>query len=100
MNNFLEILRVIAGSIYVLYLPGYFLSYVFMKKGAIDIIERIGISFALSISIVPLLAFYLNLLGIKISPLAVVFEVLGIIVFSSIYLYYVNIYRKKYDIKK
>lgn len=100
MDNFLEIVKIVSGSIYVLYIPGFCLSYIFLKKGSVDVIERTAVSFALSISVVPLLVFYLNLVGIKISTLSIIFEVLGIIVFSIAYLYYVNIYRKKYDAKK
>ena len=37
------------------------------EKGAIDWIERIALSFALSIAIVPLAVFYLNLAGLKIN---------------------------------
>lgn len=100
MDKFIEILRILIGSVFVLYLPGHFLSYIFLKKGSIDIIERIGISFALSISIVPLVVFYLNLLGVKINVLSVFLEVSGIIVFSKIYIYIINNYKKKNDIKR
>ncbi|MBO8180448.1 MAG: DUF1616 domain-containing protein [Archaeoglobus sp.] len=57
-----EVLRIIAGSIFVLFLPGFAWSYVFFKKNEIDIIERIALSFGLSIAIVPLTVFWLNYL--------------------------------------
>ncbi len=73
--------RIVFGSVYVLFLPGLVLSYVFFNKKEIDIIERIALSFALSIAVVPLLVFYLNLLGMKInlvnSILVIAFIIIG-----------------------
>ena len=56
----IEAARIILGSAFVLFLPGYVWSFVFFKKEDIDIIERIALSFGLSIAIVPLIVFYLN----------------------------------------
>lgn len=56
----IEILRVIFGSMFVLFLPGFVWSYVFFEKGKIDEIERIALSFGLSIALVPLTVFWLN----------------------------------------
>ena len=39
------------------------------EKGSIDWLERIALSFALSIAIVPLVIFYLNLAGLRITAL-------------------------------
>ena len=80
----LESLRIIFGSVYVLFIPGFIISYIFFKKKEIDIIERIALSFALSIAIVPLVIFYLNLIGLKISELNSFLTILGIIVISLI----------------
>lgn len=64
----IEAARIILGSVFVLFLPGYVWSFVFFKKDDIDIIERIALSFGLSIAIVPLIVFYLNwLFHIKIN---------------------------------
>jgi uncharacterized membrane protein len=41
----LNVLRIIFGSIFILFLPGYAWSFVFFKKGEIDLIERIALSF-------------------------------------------------------
>lgn len=78
MSEIVNIIVMIAGAVYVLFLPGFVLSFAFFKKGMIDIIERLALSFALSIAVVPLTAFYLNLLGIKLSRLSVILEVLAI----------------------
>ncbi len=87
----IESLRVVFGSFYVLFLPGYLLTYVFFKKDlhekeGIDFIERLTLSFALSIAIVPLVVFYLNKLGIKINTLNSFLIILGIIIITFIIL--------------
>jgi len=79
-------LLIIFASIFILFLPGLSLSFAFFKKGTIDLIERVALSFALSISIVPLFAFYLNLLGIPIRRESVIAEVL-IIILAGILIY-------------
>ena len=60
------------------------------EKGAIDWIERVALSFALSIAIVPLAVFYLNLIGLKINLLNSFLTILGIIVISGLILFYKN----------
>ena len=99
----LESFRIIFGAIYVLFLPGFIISYIFFPKtkefesnerlevqnldnkerASIDWIERIALSFALSIATVPLVVFYLNLIGVKINLLNSFFTILGIIVISG-----------------
>ncbi|MGV8152631.1 MAG: DUF1616 domain-containing protein [Candidatus Nanoarchaeia archaeon] len=93
--SILESFRIIFGSIYVLFLPGFIISFIFFPKtkkfeedketsakDSIDIIERIALSFALSIAIVPLCVFYLNLIGIKINLLNSFLTILAIIFIS------------------
>jgi len=70
----------------VLFLPGYVISFLFFKKNKIDIIERIALSFALSIAIVPLLIFYLNLIGMKINTLSSALTIAGIIIVGLVLL--------------
>lgn len=88
-----ESFRIVFGSVYVLFLPGFILSFVFFpktkefdskerEKGEIDWIERIALSFALSIAIVPLAVFYLNLIGVKINLINSFLTILGIVVIS------------------
>ncbi|MFH0906219.1 MAG: DUF1616 domain-containing protein [archaeon] len=78
--TYLESARIVFGTPYVLFLPGYLISFLFFKKDKIDIIERIALSFALSIAIVPLLIFYLNLIGMKINFLSSALTIAGIII--------------------
>jgi len=82
--SLLSALRITLGTPYVLFLPGYIISFLFFKK--IDILERIALSFALSIAIVPLLIFYLNLIGMKINLLNSTLTIAAIIIISLIIL--------------
>lgn len=105
--SMLDSLRIVFGSVYVLFLPGFIISFIFFpktkpfeekkaeeekkkkserKKGSIDWIERVALSFALSIAIVPLAVFYLNLVGVKINILNSFLTILGIIVISLVIL--------------
>lgn len=95
--NYLEAFRIIFGSVYVLFLPGFIFTYVFFpktretkEKGSIDWIERIALSFALSIAVVPLIIFYLNLAGIPINTLNSFLTILGIIIILVITLRIIN----------
>lgn len=101
--EYLESFRIVFGSVYVLFLPGFIISYIFFSKtkkfdsktneeegDSIDLIERIALSFALSIAIVPLAVFYLNLMGIKINLLNSTLTILGIIIISLGILYWRN----------
>lgn len=79
--GFFQSLRIMFGSFYVLFLPGFVITYLFFKE--IDMIERIALSFALSIATVPLTLFYLNKLGVKITLLSSILTVLVIIAIAS-----------------
>ena len=64
--------RVALGLAFVLFLPGYALvAALFPKDGEIDWIERIALSFGLSIAVVPLLGLLLNYTpwGIRLEPI-------------------------------
>ena len=57
----LWILQVIIGLPLVLFIPGFALSYAFFpKKKNIDMLERIALSFGLSVAIIPLTVFFMN----------------------------------------
>jgi len=91
-NNIVSIFRIIFGSIFILFLPWYYLTLSFFDKKEIDFLERFALSFALSISVVPLLSFYLNLIWVKINELSVYLIVLFIIILNIIY---INFYKKE-----
>lgn len=56
-----KILMIIIGLLFVLFIPGYLLSLILLKKS--DLVERIVLSFGLSVFIVVLLGFFLTLIG-------------------------------------
>ena len=57
----LWIIQAIIGLPLVLFIPGYALSYAFFpKKKDIDLVERVALSFGLSIATIPLSVFFLN----------------------------------------
>jgi len=67
--------RIILGLLLVLFLPGYSLiAALFPGKDDLDGIERIALSFGLSIAVVPLLGLALNYrpFGIRLVPILVV----------------------------
>ena len=84
----LNAFRIVFGSIYVLFLPGFVLSFAFFEKKEIGILERIALSFALSIAVVPLVVFYLNLIGMKINAINVSLVVLGILIIGGLFYVY------------
>jgi uncharacterized membrane protein len=101
-QSILNSFRIVFGSVYVLFIPGFIISYIFFpktrefeenkheherEKGAIDWIERIALSFALSIAIVPLAVFYLNLIGVKINLINSFLTILGISIIAGIILF-------------
>lgn len=91
----MNIVITIFAAVFVLFLPGFVWSLVFFKKKAIDSIERIALSFALSIALVPLVVFYTNLLGIRINMLSVIVQVLLIILIAVAIILYKEIRKKK-----
>ena len=63
-------LRIVLGLAFVLFFPGYTLiAALFPGKDALDSIERLALSFGLSIAVVPLIGLILNLYPLGHSPL-------------------------------
>lgn len=86
----MQVIYTILSVIYILFLPGFFLSFVFFKGRQIDLLERIALSFALSIAIVPLIIFYGNLMGVAITTISVILYVASIIFLTGIILFILN----------
>jgi uncharacterized membrane protein len=84
MQSLVHGIGAVAGAIYILFLPGLALSFILFGRGKIDAIERIALSFALSVAVVPLLGFYLNLVGVKIKFWSVFLETLAVTVVSAV----------------
>ena len=67
-------LRIALGLLFVLFFPGYtLLSALFPKRDDLDGIERVALSFGLSIAIVPLIGLILNFTpwGIRLYPILI-----------------------------
>ena len=81
--TFTESLRIVFGGFYILFLPGFAIVHLFFKDR--ELIEKIALSFALSIAIVPLTVFYLNFFfKIKITALNTVLIAFAIILITYI----------------
>jgi uncharacterized membrane protein len=79
--NEISPIRIILCLPLVLFLPGYSLiAVLFPRKDDLDAIERIALSFGLSIAVVPLLGLALNYtpFGIHLSPILTVLSVFTI----------------------
>jgi uncharacterized membrane protein len=68
--------RAIMGVVFVFFVPGFAWTFIFFKK--IRILERVVLSFCISIAAVTLSILALNLLGIKISLISSFFTILSI----------------------
>ena len=68
--NFIEIIKFIFGIVITLFIPGFIWTFVLFNKDDIDVLERIVLSFGISIAMIPLLIFFLHkLVGMKITAL-------------------------------
>ncbi|MCK4736007.1 MAG: DUF1616 domain-containing protein [Methanophagales archaeon] len=79
--NEISPIRIILGLPLVLFLPGYSLiAALFPRKDDLDGIERVALSFGLSIALTPLLGLALNYtpFGIRLSPVLIVLSVFTI----------------------
>ncbi len=86
--NEISPVRIILGLPLVLFLPGYSLiAALFPRKDDLDGIERIALSFGLSIAVVPLLGLALNYtpFGIRLSPVFTLLSVFTISLAISAY---------------
>jgi len=81
-SQLMSVLRIIFGWISLLFLPWRWITNVFFSKKEIDWIERFALSFALSISVIPLIVFYTNLAGVPISERLVLSVVLAVVICS------------------
>lgn len=83
-----QALRIVSALIFALVLPGTLFGYILFKRGSIDAVERIVLSFVFSLVVVPLPIFLVSKIGIKITTFAsfIVLLVLNVI-FASVLLY-------------
>jgi uncharacterized membrane protein len=82
-------IRTILGLFLILFIPGYSLiAFLFPKKDDLDGIERLALSFGLSIAITPLIGLALNYTpwGIRLDPILVVLSVFTILMVAAAYI--------------
>ncbi len=92
--DFIRTFKIIIECIYVLFLPGFVISLIFYKFGKIDKVERFALTLAISISVLSVCTFIVNLMGISISKQNLYFEVGIIILFSVLILFFKRMLRK------
>lgn len=95
MDQIINIIFIAISAILVLFAPGFFVSLILFNFGKIDFLERIALSFALSISIIPLLTFYLNLLGLKINTHLIISEILAVANICTLIYLFLHFKKKK-----
>lgn len=84
-----SILRKVIGLPFILFFPGYsFISFLFPERRELDTIERVALSFGLSIAITPLIGLALNYtpFGIRLTPILLSLSSFNII-FSALAIY-------------
>jgi uncharacterized membrane protein len=77
-----SILRKAIGLLFILFFPGYsFITFLFPKKSDLDGIERVALSFGLSIAITPLIGLALNYtpFGIRLMPILISLSAFNIV---------------------
>jgi uncharacterized membrane protein len=83
------LLRIVLGVLFVLFFPGYaLLSAIFPRQGSLGGIERIALSFGLSIAVVPLIGLIMNYTPWGISFYPIVISVALFIVIASAVAWY------------
>jgi uncharacterized membrane protein len=73
-------LKTLLAALFIVFLPGSAWSAVLFPKKDMDRLERIALSFALSVALVPLTVFWLNwLFGVRITLLSTSLAVCGLV---------------------
>jgi uncharacterized membrane protein len=102
MFSMIELLsgfKIVFGGAYFLFLPGFIISYIFFKrtkdpkanvkkKGVLTWLERVALSIGISLVLVPVVVFYLSLIGIQVNIFNSFLTTLGIILICTVILIY------------
>lgn len=89
---FLQALRFIFGIVLLLFIPGFLITEVAFPRNSnkesrqLDWIERVTLSFALSITVVSPVVYFSNQAGVAITTQNILFEILGLIVLLMVIL--------------
>jgi len=73
-------LRIVLWSVVLLFLPWYRITEAVWHGDRLDYLEHMALSFAFSLSVVPLLVFYVNLIGFPITQYMVLSIVIALLV--------------------
>lgn len=92
---YVDALRIVFGSLYVLFLPGFVWTFFFFSPKKVTIFERIIYSFALSACLVPLSMLISNTIGIKVNLLNAILIVALVSIFGGITLLIQFIHKTK-----
>jgi len=92
-------LRYVLGTIFVLYMPGYFtIEALYPKEGELSNLERLALSIGLSLAITPLIGLILNYTpwGIRLAPVAASLAIYSLLMaFTASYRKYVTFLKAK-----
>ena len=84
----LPVIRAILGFVLVLFLPGFAWTLVFFRGRQLNIVERLALSFGLSIAVVTLSILALNIVvGVRITGLNAVLIIIVITVIPLVFYY-------------
>ena len=106
MVELLSGFKIVFGGVYFLFLPGFIISFIFFKKtkdpkatlkkkGVLTWLERVALSIGISLVLVPVVVFYLSLIGIEVNIFNSFLTTLGIILVCGAILAYQFLKKKK-----
>lgn len=92
----LSVLRVVAGALFILFLPGFTWTWVLCDKQRTSILERVVYSFALSVALISIAFFFCSRLGVRIDFLSslVIVVIITLLPFMHILLRKKGIYAR------
>lgn len=80
--SILQLIKIILGLIYLLFLPGFVLSFFLIQDRNVISIKRITFSIALSCTIAPVIVFYGYKIGFPVKVLNIILEILLVLITS------------------
>lgn len=92
----LSVIRAIVGFILVFFLPGFAWTLVFFRGKQVNVVERVALSFGLSIAVVTISIFALNLLvGVEITGFNSVLIIIVVTVIPVVAYYLSKLVRRR-----
>lgn len=92
----LSVIRAIIGFILVFFLPGFAWTLVFFRGKQVNVVERVALSFGLSIAVVTISIFALNLLvGVEITGFNSVLIIIVVTVIPVVAYYLSKLVRRR-----